>query len=611
MIGRNISAKIIQYFDGLNSLVASNIAKKEELMHAENARATMIGTIEKREGMEVIGTAAAGATFTTTANKGLFYFNNTFNKGLYRVSEVNDITGACQIYYLNNSSVWTALTGTYMPYIPTSLVSTCVAEGDLYIVNKGVLPSYILGTNGTTVTLSTSATGNLYRCPKAGIVNYYKGRLYVADYLYGSPEISYPNSVLMSSMQLGVLALVNNDVSIGETVIPVTDNKYFIDGETVEFRRGNGPAIATGVVSSVQEVTITLSAPTSVKIEAADEIWVNGTFSGKKVFRWVANPSSIGVDAKEYDTFKVSSTTDNNDETIRVMTNVGNVMFISTKNNIAIWNSYVLQNLDFGIGCCSKTGHVKMGGLLYFLHYTGVYSTEGGAPKHISGKVERYIRGATKSGLEAAVAGKKGRSVFFAIGDVTLKNPDGSLEKVLNDVCLEYNAYQENWYVHTNWGVSRAVTFISDEDPDRLVALSGIDGNPVVELLASGTASDVGDAGGKRVEIPFRIDTPNILLGNSFQFNSQPTEIDVEMERGSGMKCFISLDMDKWYELEGEARKGLTIFKVNSVNGDVATPPKCRNMRISLRHNSAQLCKVSKIAILSIPTAEEQVDHSE
>jgi len=86
MIGRNISAKIIQYFDGLNSLVASNIAKKEELMHAENARATMIGTIEKREGMEVIGTAAAGATFTTTANKGLFYFNNTFNKGLYRVS---------------------------------------------------------------------------------------------------------------------------------------------------------------------------------------------------------------------------------------------------------------------------------------------------------------------------------------------------------------------------------------------------------------------------------------------------------------------------------------------------------------------------------------------
>lgn len=29
-----------------------------------------------------------------------------------------------------------------------------------------------------------------------------------------------------------------------------------------------------------------------------------------------------------------------------MMANIGNVMLIATSNNIAIWNNYVLQNLD-------------------------------------------------------------------------------------------------------------------------------------------------------------------------------------------------------------------------------------------------------------------------
>lgn len=604
MVQNNVSTKNIAYFDGVNSLVASNLAKKEEIMHGENARSPMIGTIEKREGMDVIGTAAASAPFIATANLGLFYFSNAYNKGLYRISTVG---GVNSIYYLANTDVWTALTGLGTAFTPNDIVSTCVAENDLYVVNQGFTSRYIKGTDGTTVVDSTTATGNLYNCPKANLINYYKGKLYAADYVY--TNVIYNNTVLMSSTQLGIISLVNDDVAIGQTIIPVTNIKYFIVGETVEFRRGNSATslITTGTIASIEETTITLNAITTEAIQASDEIWVSGTFTGKKVFRWVYNPSSMGANVKDYDTFKISSTTDNDSERINVMTNVGNVMLMATSNNIAIWNNYVLQNLDFGIGCCSRKGHVKVGGLLYFLHYTGVYSTEGGAPNYISSKVERYMSGATKANLDIAVAGKKGRNIFFCIGDVTLRNPDGSVEKIMKDVCLEYSITQTNWYVHTNWKLKRTVTYISSGDPDRLVGISTFTDCPVVELLVAGKSVDVSSASLVNTEIPFRMDTPNIMLGSAFQFISYPTEIHVEMERGIGMKCFVSLDMGDFYELEGEAGKGIAIFKVTGKDGNVSPPPRCRNIRLSFRHNGKQLCKISKVAIQSITMPEEEI----
>lgn len=603
MIQKNIATKVVQYFDGVNALVSSNIAKIQELIHAENVRSPMIGTIEKREGMSIIGLTATDLPFQATSNFGLFYFSNAFNTGLYRISTVSGVTS---IYYLNNSNRWISLTGLGTGFTPSDIVSTCLAENNLYFVNKSITPRVISGSDGTTVLDNTDtslSTTNLKNCPQANIINYYKGRLYVADYVYSG--IDYPNTILMSSSQLGILALVNDDVKSGETIIPVTDNKYFIPGETLNFRRGS-TLVGSAVLASVQETTITVDSPLGFALSSADEIWISGTYSGKKVFRWVTNPTSMGVNAKNYDTFKMSTTTDNNNETINVMTNVGNVMLIATASSMAIWNSFVLQNIDFGIGCCSKRAHVKVGGLLYFLHYTGIYTTEGGAPQYISSKVEPYIQGATKSGLENACAGKKGRNLFFCIGDVTLKNPDGSTDKVLKDVCLEYSITQQNWYVHTNWKMKRIITYFSSNNPDRMVALSSFTDVPIVELLSSGINVDVSSATGIVTEIPFRADTSNIMLGTSFQFISYPVEIDVEMERGQGMKCFVSLDRDDWYELEGEGGKGLTIFKVTNKNGDISKPPRCRNIRISFRHNGKQLCKISKVAILSLAVPEEE-----
>ena len=601
---QNISRKEISYYDGLNALVASNIAKKEEMFHSENVRSPMVGTVEKREGMEVIGKTVGNSEFATTKNYGLFFFSNggmpTTNKGLYRISQLTGGSGKATIYKLNQLDQWEALTGLGANLdLPTTspLFDYCVAENNLYIANQSITTRYISGVDGSSMTDSTTTIGNLYNCPKANLINYFKGHLYVADYLNGAVRLK--STVLRSSSQLGILALTNNDVKAGVTEIPVTDNKYFIQGETVQVYRGKN-LITSWVVNTINESSIVVSA-NGVDVKASDEIWVNGSYGGAKVFRWVYNPSSMGVNAKDYDTFKLASTTDNNDEEITILTNVGNVMLIGSKSNLAIWNDYVLQSLDLGLGCVARKAQVKNSGALYFLHYTGIYQTNGGMPELKSSKVERYINGATLSGLENACAGKKGRNIFFCIGDVTLKNPDGSVEKVLQDVCLEYSITQENWFVHSGVKASEMTTFIDSIDYDKCVMMTTHDSCPVAEFLKPGIYTDFGK------EIPMRMDTPNVMLGASFEKIAYPLEISVELERGAGVKCFVSLDMGNWYELEGEAAKGMTIFKFTRKNDDTAQPPRCRNARWSFRHNGKQLCKVAKSAISYIISNEEEM----
>lgn len=500
------------------------------------------------------------------------------------------------------TNVWTALTGSGTGFSdPTGNFDTCIAEGNLYIVNGAIENRYISGSDGTTVTVTSTAgyAHNLLRSPKANLVNYYKGRLYLADFYEGSNR--QKNTILRSSTQLGILALVNKDCAVGATSIDVTDTKYIVTGETIDIRRG-GASITTVTVSAVTETSITVGA-TAVAINSADELWVNNTYGGAgKVFRWVTNSSYSGVNVKDYDTFKLSSTTDNDAEEVKMMVNVGNNMLLGSNNNLAVWNDYVLKTMDYGIGCVSKKGYIKCGGSLFFLHYTGIYQTEGDVPQIISTKIERYITGATRTGLEATAAGKKGRNVFFAIGDVTLKNPDGSVDKVLHDVCLEYSITQKNWYVHTNVKAKEFATFINTTEPDTLAMMTTESNYPIVEFLKSGVYTDNG------TEINFRADTPNMLFGSLFEKISYPHEVVIEMERGAGLKAFVSLDMSNWYEVNGSASKGLTILKINAKDPNDPNPVRCRNMRISLRHTEKQLCKISKLAINYMTSAEEEVE---
>lgn len=570
----------ISYFDGVNSLVGSNIGKKNELKYIENARSEEIGTIEKRG-----GTRRLGSEIAATANYGLFYFENSTNNGFYRCSTVGAVVS---IYYAGATGAWTIL-GTGGTGLTAANTSHTFAEENCFIVNGNDANRYI-ESDGTTVVTSTIAAGHLYNSPKGYKVNFYKDRLYIADIYISSTRKK--NGIQQSSTPLGVVALVSGDHVAGVTSIEVTDTTYIHSTDTLQVYRG-GSLIETLTITAKTENTITVSA-TSSAILSADELWVNNTFIGKKIFRWVNNSPS-GAPVKEYDTFYL---TGNQNDSIKMLTNIGNMMVIANKNNLAIWNDYNLQNLDLGIGCVSDFGFVKTLGGLWFLHYTGIFATNGSVPKLMSAKVQKYIDGATIAGLEAAAAGKKGESVFFAIGDVTLYNPDGSIDKTLSDVCLEYNMRQENWYVHTEIDATIFATYIADDNPDRLEYASKDSKYNIYELF--NTEQDSGE------EIPFRIDTENLTLAQNFENFSRVHSIIVEVERGSGMECFVSLDNEPFYQIKGNINKGCAILKVTSKDSEQAQPPRCRRIKISIRDFTKKKCKISRMAVVYEETSETE-----
>jgi hypothetical protein len=716
----------IPYFEGVNSLVSFNIGKKTELIHAENARSKMIGTIEKREGQTVLGTNINGKPFVTTNNYGLFSFKNNNNQGFYRISEnenpdisvsvydqvriadpvnsdteeetawslfisvsediiVNDKvnynaadgnTGhVATIYYINGSNQWVPLTGNGTN-IPSGVFDYTYAENCIFLTNINAGNRYIQS-DGTTVMSSYSPSGHLYNTPPASKINFYKNRLYMADFIRSG--IRYKTTVLRSSYPMGVISLVNNDyptVSIGTVAtngttvltgtgtsflstfhvsdvitvsgetsrivtavtddstltvsvafsttatglsavitsgtIDITDTKYFYtdtDANTYDVYRG-AIYVTTLTVSQVNETSIVATWTGAPNLLASDEIWISGTYEGEKIFRWVSNPTISGKDVKQYDTFKLSG--GENDE-ITMLTNIGNVMLISNKGAMASWNDYTLQNFDLDIGCVSKKGYIKMIGTLYFMHYTGVYATSGGVPQLISNKIEQYIAGATKEAKENSAAGKKGRSIFFTLGDVTLYKLDGSINKILRDVCIEYNLTQGNWFVHTNVKASEFATFIEDVDSDRL-EFTDTEGNHAVKEFLSGDTDD-GEI------INFRIDTIKLTMGyNSssgtggvaFEYSNKLVALLTEAERGSAVQLYVNLENEEeYYPVEGTIRKGLSVIKITDKDSARGKPPYCRLVSLSLRDSSKQLCKLSRMSLIYIPTSDEDTVNDE
>ena len=663
--GLKQQAVLIPYLEGVNSLVSFNTAKKTEFVHAENARSKIIGTIEKREGQTVLGTNTTGLPFVTAANYGLFSFQNIQNQGLYRISvnesasisinvvdrvyipdliltefttapttqlfpltiivtdgvqyseQVNENTGTlATIYYINSANQWVPLTGSGTG-IPGGTFDYTYAEGCVFLVNFNSDNRYVTAT-GTTVVSATSASGHLYNTPPASRINFYKNRLYLADFVRDG--VRYKTTILRSSYPMGIISLVNLDanitmsnINIGSTGtgdVDITDNKYFYtaSGANVyEIYRAT-TKIAEMTVTAIQEVSVTASfvsfvatpvivpgvIPTLVLL-ASDEIWIKGTYTGPKVFRWVSNPTITGRDIKQYDTFKLSG---GENDAITMLTNIGNIMMVSNGSNMTTWNDYTLENFDLDIGCVSKKGYVKMIGTLYFIHYTGIYATSGTTPKLISNKIERYINGATKAGKENSAAGKKGRNIFFTLGDVTLLRPDGSLEKILKDVCVEYNLIQENWYIHKNVKASEFATFIENTDSDRL-EFTDTAGNKAVKEFLNGESDD-GD------NIDFRVDTMKITMQPSFERSNNPIAILSEVERGAAIQAWVNLENEEeYYPLEGTMVKGLSVIKVTDKDDSRGKPPICRLMSISLRDSSKQRCKLNRITLIYVPLTDE------
>ncbi len=749
-IGSNEKRINVEYFEGVNSLVSFNVAKKTELYASENARSVNIGSIEKRGGQTVIGKAVGGTAFTTNNNYGIFYFNPDIatNQGLYRLSEAATANKAT-LFYLSEAGVVTAVTlkgggtgyttgtgvattggsgsgctvnitasggvisaitvnagGTGYANGETLTVSTgganatfiittvnawtpltgkgagilagmmdgTQAEENYYISNYADYNRYISGDDGTTVYDSADAAGHLYNSPKAQFINYYKNRLYLANFkqekgtVNGATIISggtgysngtavattggsgtgltvdittstgvitviainavgsgykenetitvsggganatftistnqtvYPTTVLRSSFPLGIISLISADnlTPSGTITLSVTDTKYLYTATGAkEYEVYRGPnKVADISLVSIQDTTVTCTYTFSGSFTtflASDEIWVSGTYTGPKKFRWVNNGSITGRDVKQYDTFKLSG---GDNDGITMMENIGNVMMIANKNSLSSWNDYTLENFDLGIGNVSKKGNVKLLGSLYFLHYTGIYSTSGGIPKLISNKVERYINGATKAGKETCAAGKKGRSVFFTLGDVTLYYPDGSIEKTLRDVCLEYSLTQENWFVHTNVKASEFTTFVSELDSDRLVFIDTA-GNKAVKSFLEGSTDDGS-------EIFFRIDLNKMNLQGNYENTNTLNSLIIETERGSSLKAFVSTaeGNPSWYEIDGTATKGVSLLKITSKDPERGQAVPCRTFSLSLRDSSLQSPKIIRLSVIYLP----------
>ncbi len=576
----------VTYFDGVNSTVQPSLAKRTELSHVENARSPQIGVLEKREGQVAKGLNASDAKFVATANYGLFYFDDT-NANSQKVYRISEVSGVRSIYYLHTNGRWTIMSDSDAQTLTAANFADAVVDGKMVLVN-GTSANRIIAADGTTV-ITSAAAGDLYNSPDARRVAFYKNRIMLADFTRSS--VRYPTTVLRSSFPLGIIALADGDHPSAVTNLSVTDTKYFYAAagmNSYEVYRG-GTLITTVTVTAVNETSIDVSS-TGAAILSSDEFWIAGTFTGAKQYRWVNNPTATGRDVKQYDTFKL---TGGDESPITLFEPIGNVLMIGNRRTLATWDDYTLQNIDLGIGCASPRGYVKMLGTLYFLDYGGIYGTTGGLPTLLSRKIERYIKGATKAGLEAAAAGTKGLSVFFTIGDVTLYNEDGSTDKVLSNVCIEYNAGDQNWYVHTNVTNSQFINFINSTGAEQLWGTATATDASVLSFLEGDT-----DEG---AEIFMRVDTQEIQLLREFETHATPLALVTEMYRGSQVKAFVSLDKERFYELEGTATKGASILKIHGPDKK-QNSPICRKIKVSYRDSSKQRCRINQFALIYTPT---------
>lgn len=451
--------------------------------------------------------------------------------------------------------------------------------------------------NKTIGTGAIRVSNHLTNSPISNKIAYYKDKIYLGDYKIGSTR--YPTGITFSSKPLGITSLVDGDHASSSTTINVTDTKYIYSDDILEVYRG-GSLITTLFVTAKTETTITVST-TSVALNSSDELWVAGTYTGKRIFRWASNPQS-GEDVKQYDTFKLSGS---GSSPLTLFDTINNVLVISNKENISTWDENSLNGFDSGISCVSERGYAKGFGNIFFVGYNGLYSFDGSsAPKLLSAKVEPFFTGATKSSLEASAVGIKGNSILVSLAAVTLYNDDESIKKSLTNIVLELNLRQNNWFLHTGLTVADFETYKATDNPDRL-EFTGTSGE-VYELFRD--SSD--DSVTTNKEINFNITIPPITLSGEFESYCYPKEIIIETKSGNGIKCFLDTDeKEEWFQLSGDAYKGVSILKVTPRSSSGDSEVRCRTLGISLREMSRGSVKVSKIKIKYAESEEKNLDY--
>jgi len=480
------------------------------------------------------------------------------------------------------------LIGTGYILVKTAKADSTIAEGNLFIVN-GINDNRYITNDGSTVVTSINTAGHLYGSPIAKKINYYKDKLYLADYYVNG--VKFPTSIMFSSVPLGIVCLSDGDFAAGVTTINVTDTKYVHTVDSLDVYRGD-VFITTLIVTNKTEYALTVNA-TGAAIMSSDELWVSGSKYGERVYRW-ASPTS-GSTVKRYDTFKLPG---GNNSKITLLENIGDVMVIGNKNNISTWNGYNLTSFASNVGCVSEKGFTSLNNILFFVGYNGIYATTGAAPKLMSSKVAPIFWGATKTGLENACVGKKDTSIFVCIGDSTIYNNDGSVRKVLKDVCIEYNIVQENFFIHTNVPAEKFETYVESINADQPVFTHST--NFKVFKWLNGY-----DDNGS--EIAISINTNKILMNTQFEMIGYPKKALVEILQGNSGKLFLAMDDDKFEELPDSVSKGCSVVPTSLA---IDKTLRGRKFRLAIRETSKRPFKISRMAIIFDDTNESEVQRS-
>ena len=128
----------------------------------------------------------------------------------------------------------------------------------------------------------------------------------------------------------------------------------------------------------------------------------------------------------------------------------------------------------------------------------------------------------------------------------------------------------------------------------REIVEDAVEPNFSVKEFLSGT-TDEGNP------IFFRADTQQIQLNESFEMFSTPTTVINRTQRGTLMKCFVAIDDGDFYEIQGTVNKGFSALKIHSrFKSKIPSPPIARDIRISWRDSSKQLCCLLQSSIVFV-----------
>ena len=159
--------------------------------------------------------------------------------------------------------------------------------------------------------------------------------------------------------------------------------------------------------------------------------------------------------------------------------------------------------------------------------------------------------------------------------------------------------------------VTKKRTFVADDSGDFIAFKAStpsnitIDNVSVKEVTSEATPTNysikefLSGTTDEGAPIFFRADSQQIQLNEYFEKLSSLFSIVNRVKRGSLMKCFISLDNEDFYELQGDVSKGVSTLRIHPKdrNNEIA-PPLAREVKISWRDSSKQLCRLEQSSII-------------